>query len=63
MTCLVRASKSSLIPAPARDIYALIADYHTGHSRMLPPSLLRRIYAAQLAQLGALFATASPAPK
>lgn len=27
---------SALIPAPAEQIYAIIADYHTGHPRILP---------------------------
>lgn len=31
-----RFSASALIPAPAQDLYAIIADYHEGHPQILP---------------------------
>ena len=34
---VVRASSVALIRAPARVVYALIADYRHGHPRILPP--------------------------
>ncbi len=29
-------SASALVPAPAREVYAIIADYRDGHPKILP---------------------------
>jgi hypothetical protein len=33
----VRAAASAVIDAPPQKVYAIIADYHNGHPRILPP--------------------------
>jgi hypothetical protein len=40
---VVRASRSAVVPASARAVYALIADYRDGHPRMLPPQYFPRL--------------------
>ena len=40
---LVQASKSGLVPAPPRAVYSLIADYRSGHPRMLPRRYFPRL--------------------
>jgi hypothetical protein len=33
----IRAVSSAVIPAPPRVVYGIVADYHHGHPRILPP--------------------------
>lgn len=40
---VVEVSKSALIAAPAPVVYSLIADYHSGHVRMLPRRYFPRL--------------------
>ena len=44
---VARASGSALISAPARAVYALIADYRDGHPRILPPEYFPRLEVEQ----------------
>ncbi|HET6374390.1 MAG TPA: SRPBCC family protein [Candidatus Polarisedimenticolia bacterium] len=40
---LARAARSGVVRAPARAVYALIADYRHGHPRMLPPQYFPKL--------------------
>ena len=43
MKRFVQVSRSATIPAPARTVYSLIADYRNGHPRMLPRKYFPRL--------------------
>jgi hypothetical protein len=34
---MIRVRAAALIPAPAERVYSILADYHEGHPRILPP--------------------------
>ena len=40
---VIRVSESAVIPAPAAVVYDIIADYHNGHPRILPPEYFGRL--------------------